>query len=275
VREFIPWRATRIQIVTTPLIGAIIIFEKRAMPDRRLVAFLIGLGIAVANTLAHAQPSAEPLQFEVATVKLVDPPMGPHAVGLRVEHGTAILQAATVRQIIVQAYAVQRVLVMGGPAWYDGDQYDILAKAPTADATPTEIRTMLQNLLADRFKLSIRRGTREVTAYSLTIGRNGSKLADPPAGQASKVVIGDRGGIVFQNTTLAGLVNTLANILDQPVIDKTGLTGRYTYNFSPSADPSGPSLFTVVEEQLGLKLEAGKAPVEVLQVDHVERPSAN
>jgi uncharacterized protein (TIGR03435 family) len=245
------------------------------MPNGRLLAVLVVHGIVVATSSAHAQSPAVPLQFEVASVKLVDPPMGPHAVGLRVEHGTAILQGATVRQIIVQAYAVQRVLVMGGPTWYDGDQYDIIAKAPTLDATPTEIRTMLQNLLADRFKLSIHRRTREVTAYTLTIGRNGSKLADPSAGQDSKVVIGDRGGIVFQNTTLAGLVNTLANILDEPVIDKTGLTGRYTYNFSPSADPSGPSLFTVVEEQLGLKLEAGKAPVEVLQVDHVERPTAN
>jgi uncharacterized protein (TIGR03435 family) len=134
---------------------------------------------------------------------------------------------------------------------------------------------MLQNLLADRFKLSIHRGIKEVTAYSLTIGKNGSKLADPPEGQASKVLVDDHGGVVFQNITLAGIVNTLANILGQPVVDKTGLTGRYTYTFNPNADPSGPSLFTAVEEQLGLKLESGRAPVEVLQVDHVERPSAN
>jgi uncharacterized protein (TIGR03435 family) len=242
------------------------------MPSRSLFAVS---GIVLAIAPVFAQRSDAPLQFEVASVKLVDPPMGPHAVGLRVDHGTATLQGATVRQIIVQAYAVQRVLVMGGPTWYDGDQYDILAKAPTPDATPTEIRTMLQNLLADRFKLSIHRGTREVNAYSLTIGKKGSKLADPPAGQASKAAVDDHGGIVFQNTTLAGLVNTLANILDQPVIDKTGLTGRYTYNFKPIGDPSGPSLFTVLEEQLGLKLESSKASVEVLQVDHVERPSAN
>ncbi len=201
--------------------------------------------------------------------------MGPHAVGLRVEHGTATLQAATVRQIIVQAYAIQRVLVMGGPSWYDDDQYDILAKAPTPDATPAEIRIMLQNLLADRFKLSIHRGAKEVTVYSLVIGKNGSKLAEPAAGQVANVAVDDSGAVVFQNTTLAGLVNTLANLLDQPVIDRTGLTGRYTYNFNSRADPSGPSLFTALEEQLGLKLESGKAPVEVLQVDHVERPSAN
>ncbi len=74
---------------------------------------------------------------------------------------------------------------------------------------------------------------------------------------------------------MRGLVNTLANMLDLPVIDKTGLTGRYTFKFDRSFDPNGPSLFTAVEEQLGLRLESGKAPVEVLQVDHVERPSAN
>ncbi len=146
--------------------------------------------------------------------------MGPHAVGLRVEHGTATLQGATVRQIIVQAYAVQRVLVIGGPTWYDDDQYDILAKSPTPEAAPAEVRTMLQNLLADRFKLSVHRATKEITVYSLTIGKNGSKLSTPPADQPSNVVIDDRGAIVFQNATLAGLVNTLANMLDLPVIDK-------------------------------------------------------
>ena len=134
---------------------------------------------------------------------------------------------------------------------------------------------MLQNLLADRFQLSVHRRTKEVTVYSLIIGKNGSKLADPSSDQISNVAVDDRGGVVFQNATLAGLVNTLANMLDLPVVDKTGLTGRYTYKFNPRSDPSGPSLFTAIEEQLGLKLESGKAPVEVLQVDHVERPSAN
>jgi uncharacterized protein (TIGR03435 family) len=245
------------------------------MPRSPLLALLAVSGFVVAIASAQAQPPAAPLQFEVASVKLLDPRMGPHAVGLRVEHGIATLQGATVRQIIVQAYAVQRVLVMGGPTWYDDDQYDILAKSPNPDATGAEVRTMLQNLLADRFKLSIHRGIKEVTVYSLTIGKNGSKLAEPAAGQVANVAVDDSGGIVFQNATLAGLVNTLANILDLPVLDKTGLTGHYTFKFNARSDPSGPSLFTSVEEQLGLKLESGKAPVEVLQVDHVERPSAN
>jgi len=245
------------------------------VPHSPLLALpaLSGLVLAIASAQTH--PAAERAQFEVASVKLVEPRMGPHAVGLRVEHGIATLQGATVRQIIVQAYAVQRVLVMGGPSWYDDDQYDILAKSSTADATPAEIRTMLQNLLADRFQLSVHRRTKEVTVYSLIIGKNGSKLADPSSDQISNVAVDDRGGVVFQNATLAGLVNTLANMLDLPVVDKTGLTGRYTYKFNPRSDPSGPSLFTAIEEQLGLKLESGKAPVEVLQVDHVERPSAN
>ena len=225
--------------------------------------------------LAAFSIKAQPPQFEVASVKLVEPRMGSHAVGLRVEHGTATLQAATVRQIIVQAYAVQRVLVIGGPTWYDDDQYDILAKAATPDATPTEISTMLQNLLADRFHLTVHRATREITVYSLTVGKNGAKLTAPLADEASNVAFDDTGAIIFKNATLAGLVNTLANTLDLPVVDKTGLTGRYNFKVNLSRDPSGPSLFTAIEEQLGLKLESVKAPVEVLQVDHVERPSAN
>ncbi len=130
--------------------------------------------------------------------------MGSHAVGLRAEHGTATLQAATVRQIIVQAYAVQRVLVIGGPTWVRrrSVRYACAKSSHDPDAAPAEVRTMLQNLLADRFKLSVHRATKEITVYSLTIGRNGSKLSAPPADQPSNVVIDDRGAIVFQNATL-------------------------------------------------------------------------
>ena len=113
-------------------------------------------GLAMAALLAIpgcAQPSASQPEFEVAAVKLVNPPRPPHVVGLMVEHGRARMVGATLRQIIVQAYLVQRVLVLGGPKWYDADQYDIEAETESPNATREEVRAMLQTLLADRFKL--------------------------------------------------------------------------------------------------------------------------
>jgi uncharacterized protein (TIGR03435 family) len=88
-------------------------------------------------------PAATRMEFEVASVKLVDPPMGPHAVGLVVNHGLARLEGATLRQIIMQAYFVQRVRVLGGPGWYDIVQYDVTAKPENPDATRPQIQQMM------------------------------------------------------------------------------------------------------------------------------------
>ena len=161
------------------------------MLPRATLALLLALSL-------HAQAP----QFEVATIKLRDPRMGSHAVSLRIDHGRASMEGATLRQIIVQAYAVPRVLVMGGPTWYDDDQYDLLAKAPTDTATGAEIRTMLQNLLVERCKLSIHRITKEVSVYNLVVARNGSKLSSPPPDdQPPNVAIDDRGAIAFKTPT--------------------------------------------------------------------------
>ena len=130
----------------------------------RYGVFAIGL---LTGFSCYAQgPAATRMEFEVASVKLVDPPMGPHAVALRVNHGLARLEGATLRQIIVQAYLVQRVRVLGGPGWYDIDQYGVTAKAENPDATRPQIQQMLQTLLADRFKLAVHRETRMQTHLS-------------------------------------------------------------------------------------------------------------
>src|SRR5215831_18786184 len=118
--------------------------SRSAVPHRAtLLIFLAILSVSA------QQPSGDP-EFEVASVKPVEVPPGPHAVALRINHGTARIDAATLRQIIVQAYLVQRVNVLAGPAWYDSDQYDVVAKAASPDASPEQIRQMLRNLLADR-----------------------------------------------------------------------------------------------------------------------------
>lgn len=107
------------------------------------------LGLCIAGFAVAAQVSS----FEVASVKPVNPPAGPHVVSLIVNHGKLNIEAAELRQIVGLAYAVQRVRVLGGPGWADSDQFDIVANAESADATRDEIRSMLQTLLAERFKL--------------------------------------------------------------------------------------------------------------------------
>lgn len=247
----------------------------RRRAGRSQVKALAGLAIvAITGAPAIGQVSPPKSEFEVASVKLVNPRMGPHLVGLKVEHGRATLQGATLRQIIVQAYLVQRVLVMGGPSWYDSDQYNIEAKAENPNATREQMRAMLQTLLADRFKLAVHRETREITVYSLSVAKNGPKLQDAKADETPGVR-GGGAGLVFHNQPLITFVNTIANILDQPVKDETGLKGRYSFQLDWNRDPAGPSLFTVIREQLGLELKAHKAPADVLIVDHAERPSEN
>lgn len=222
------------------------------------------------------------LEFEVATVKLVDPPRGPHPVGLRIEHGTARLEGATLRQIIVQAYLVQRVRVLGGPAWYDMDQYDVVAKAEAPNATPAEIRQMLQALLADRFKLAVHREAKTVPMYSLVVGKNGPAFQEAKTGETSAIELGDPRQIVFRRQPLASLINTLANMMDTPIDDMTGLKAMYDYKLEWAVQPApgqGPldarDFVDGAVEKLGLKLENKKGTTEVLLVDHAERPSAN
>jgi uncharacterized protein (TIGR03435 family) len=229
------------------------------------------LAVAYASSVAAQAPS-----FEVASVKPVDPPAGPHVVSLIVNHGKLNIEAAELRQIVGLAYGVQRVRVLGGPGWADSDQFDITAKAESADATRDEIRSMLQTLLAERFRLVVHRETKEVPAYSLVLAKSGSKLKaaapDRKSGMANTVGPGGGEQTVFEASPLRILVNMLANTLGCPVVDKTGLNGLYDYTFEwPDA---GSSLFASVD-QLGLKLEAKKEPVEVLVMDRAEHPSAN
>ena len=214
--------------------------------------------------------------FEVASVKPVTPPAGPHVVSLNVNHGKLNIEAAELRQIVGLAYSVQRVRVLGGPSWADSDQFDIVAKAASPDATRDEVRSMLQTLLAERFQMAVHRETKQLPAYALVLGKGGSKLkrASPDSKSGMTDSPGPNGEqrMVFVSTPVRVLVNLLANSLGSPVVDQTGLEGLYDYTLEwPDA---GSSLFASVD-QLGLKFEAKKEPVEVLVIDRAQHPSAN
>jgi uncharacterized protein (TIGR03435 family) len=203
--------------------------------------------------------------------------------------------------------------VIGGPAWIDSEGYDIKVK-PGTNTDPKLWWLMWQTLLTDRFKLKLHRETRDLPVYVLTAAQNGFKLPPPkqadcvsfPPGTTPRYIPGkvDCGyvagpaiglglpglGIEGRKVRIADLSRQLALILDRPILDKTGFTGEFDVklNFTPDAalvglpselwgpaDPSLPNIFAALEKQLGLQLTAARGPVEVLVIDHAERPTVN
>lgn len=178
--------------------------------------------------------------------------------------------------------------VLGGPAWIDSDGWDIDAKAATPASRP-EMFEMLGTLLADRFQLRFHRETKQLPVLRLVVAKGGSKLA-PAKEQDATHKWGTNpgpGSLLMDGTTMEEFAWWLSTQLNQPIIENTGLTGRYDLKLewaqddsqTPSVDapPEAARLpiFGAVEYQLGLKLESAKGPVEVLIIDHVERASAN
>ena len=226
-------------------------------------------------------------QFEVATIKPVehDPKGGRYLIMQGVNRFVG--KDYTLKLLIAAAYSLNSREVSGGPGWLESDHFDIVALTP-ADVRPNhdEQMAMLRNLLADRFKLTFHREEKEFSIYELSVARGGPKLKastappdDPP--QLISTVFPQRILLPARNTTMGDFVSILQRaILDRPVVDKTGLNGNYDIKLSyapeGSTDSTLPSIFTAVQEQLGLKLEPAKVPVEMLVIDHVEKvPTEN
>jgi uncharacterized protein (TIGR03435 family) len=177
-------------------------------------------------------------------------------------------------------------LISGGPAWIDSDRWDIAAKAE-GDLTAEQMMPMLQALLEDRFKLKVHRETKEQQIYALAVASSGVKLQPLKEGSCANnprcgaIIPGANG----PNRTMDAVgmqmdmfVRVLSLIVARPVIDKSGLTGPFDaihLEYAFGMTDTGPSIFTSLHDQLGLKLESTKGPVEVLVIDHVEKPSAN
>jgi bla regulator protein BlaR1 len=230
--------------------------------------------------------------FEVVSLK-------PSRAGTRL---TSTLDAAqfrctahTLMHLLMSAYPdieVQPWKVSGGPAWLNNDTWDLSAKLPPnmpIEQEPLYRRTeqMLRNFLTEDFKLETHRETKEFPIYALVVARNGSKLK-PSAATQFNVKFG-RGRLEFRHQSLSGLAEYLytynapvQQAADRPVIDRTGLQGFFDFFLewtpdTPQPDPtaSGPSIYTAIEQQLGLKLQPEKSPVEFLVIDHAERPAVN
>ena len=232
--------------------------------------------------------------YEVVTVKPSDPNDGNRGFQTRGRHIRAANE--TVDDMISFAWGIHVKQIVGGPAWFATDHYfvDGVPDVP-GDPNLTQFRSMIRKMLADRFGLKVHNEQRELSVYALTVAKGGPKLTKslgdpngPPNDNFSTSAY-----MKETNTTMGEYAKAMQYVLDRPVVDQTGLEGRWDfmlkwtpdesqftamgYKIPPPADnPNAPpGLFAAIQEQIGLKLEAAKAQAEVLVVDHVERPSAN
>jgi uncharacterized protein (TIGR03435 family) len=231
-----------------------------------------------ALVLAQQRPA-----FDVASVK-VSPPIGGTNtfVGVRVDAGRVHIANFGLGALIFRAYSIQSDQIVGIPSEFRCPlSYEIDATFP-ADTDKDQVPLMLQTLLADRFKLVAHRETRPTPIYALVVAKGGPKMKVSQEETMSRRNP-RRGHYEAKKITIALLATYFhsSGWTDRPVIDKTGLTDFYdlVLDWTPddvkSDDLSAPSLFTAVQEQLGLKLEAQTAPREVLVIDHVEKPEGN
>jgi uncharacterized protein (TIGR03435 family) len=189
--------------------------------------------------------------------------------------------------LITFAYDIKDYELFGEPHWADIDRYNVSVKAGgDAKLTPELARPMMRALLADRFQLKAHHETREIPVYALVPAKGGQKLKESAPEEQSLLTLGSKGKGVVMTVTKGGMAQLAGqfskrNGVDRPVIDRTGLTGSYDYKLewgddaAVRADADAVSIYTAMQEQLGLKLEPAKAPVEVLVVDSAAKPSDN
>ncbi len=239
---------------------------------------------------ADANPS-----FEVATIK----PSRPDEPGkmFRVVGDRFATVNTTLMDLVTFAYDVQQKQVEGGPSWMDSEKFDIDAK-PDVPGVPSgvQLKDMVKKLLADRFQLKFHKDSKEMSAYVLTVAKGGPKMTkneSDPKGLPGLFFQG-LGILTVRNATMGNFAALMQSaVLDRPVVDRTGLTGKWDFllKWTPDESQFGgmgikvpppsneadapPPLFTAMPEQIGLKLEAAKTQVDVMVLDHVELPSAN
>ncbi len=215
---------------------------------------------------------AEP-QFEVATIRPSDGGPGGFVPGAR--NGRFSTTKSSLKTLIGYAYAVPEIQI-SGPDWIAAESFDITATLPSG-ADPEQAASMLRVLLEERFHLKTHRESVEMNYYALAIGKNGTKLKELIPGEpipAPKFGPDRPPSTLMTNGTVADFAAFLAKTMGRPILEKTGLTGRFhiliQYTPPASAEP-GPDIFTAVQEQLGLKLEPQKGPVEILKVDSADK----
>ena len=228
--------------------------------------------------------------FEVATIKPTDPRVTNDGIDLHGRH--LIFENKSVEFLVTFAYGIQRQQVVGAPGWLSSDKYDVDGM-PDVEGEPSlkQMQAMVRKLLADRFQLVSHWDKKEMGVYAITVAKTGPKMTKSlgdPNGLPNQSGGHDANGRVdrYSNVTMKEFALILNFFLDKPVVDQTGLGGRFDFvlkwtpndaNVANVADPAtaSPGIFTAVQEELGLRLEAVRAPADVLAIDRVERPSEN
>ena len=267
----------------------------------RVLGVLLMFGLArgaVGQSVAGAAQAVQPMaadadpSFEVATIKPSDPDHPLDAEGSPIAH-RSVLAGTSVRFLLAFVYDLHDQQIVDAPAWLGTGKFDIVGVADVA-GTPSleQLKTMERKLLVDRFQLKFHWETREMLAYVLTVGKDGARLdrSKDPAGPPSFLGRPDR-EMKGRNLTMINFAQLLqSGIMDRPVVDRTGLVGKYDFavRWTPDQTEFGghfpvavesadapPGIFTAMQEQLGLKLSAEKTAVRVMVMDRVEQPSAN
>lgn len=257
---------------------------------------------------AQRQPAA--LTFEVASIK----PSDPNAQGGQIQFlpgGGLKMVNIPLREMITFAYDVRNFQVSGGPGWLGTERFDIMARPDRGPAAGEEdfakmsdaqrktareqISERLRALLADRFQLTVHAETKEQPIYALVVAKNGAKLQETKETGSQQSMMTNRGRSDGHAVPVGMLAQVLSGVLGRPVVDKTGLTAKYDFVLewtpdmpadaraqgfgdgitTPAPAPGGPTIFTALQEQLGLRLDSQKGPVQIIVIDRAEKPSEN
>jgi uncharacterized protein (TIGR03435 family) len=243
-------------------------------------------GTSPASPMSPMAADAHP-SFEVATINPADPNRT-NGGGFIVGGHRLVIEGQTVNDLISLAYALHPKQIADGPAWLATEKFDIEGQADQPGvANLHQIQEMLQKLLAARFDLKLHREKRDLPIYAIEVAKGGPKMtrsAETGYGLPSQSGHGhgSQQQRKFANNSMSDFALGMQAYMDRPVVDETGLPGRYDftlkwtpYNSQINEPNAAPDIFTAVQEELGLKLEATKGPADVLVIDHIERPSAN
>lgn len=221
--------------------------------------------------------------FDVATIKIGGPVEANGMINIntgKILNGVVTLANATLSDCLIFAFSLTTDKQIAGPDWINQKQVRFEVTGKAAPETPDDqLRLMLRTLLKERFQITMHTEPREMAHFELVLGKNGPKLKESTVGPGEATGTARLDGIRSNRMQMNRLAALLSRTTRMPVLDKTGLTGfyqfdlRYANEVSPSPDenPAGPSIFTAVQEQLGLKLESKTGPVEVLVIDHAEK----
>jgi uncharacterized protein (TIGR03435 family) len=246
----------------------------------------LALTVFVSGALGLAQTPKE--AFEVASIKPSDP--NAHGSSSNTDRRFVTIKNWTLKRLVERAFDVQDYQVTGGPNWLDSVHFDISAKVDEAQPElkgkegQVRIMAMYRSLLDERFQFQFHRETKTLPVYNLVAAKSGFKLTAVEANGQQSMSSSNR-KLTSKGVDMPALAVFLSRTMERPVQDATGISGVFDFQLEWSPDepakaadgnePAGPSIFTALQEQLGLRLEAAKGPVEIIIVDHAEKPTEN